>query len=115
MTDAKERIVPCGTCQACCRREWIVLDPAAGDVIEIYETVEVVDPRSGRAASPSMERPAATRLSRLRLLSWSRRRSRLASICWMRRFVSRALRELAAKGPPHRRGPGSRSQPRGRK
>ena len=50
MTDAKERLVPCGTCQACCRREWIVLDPAAGDVVEIYETVEVVDPRSGRAA-----------------------------------------------------------------
>jgi len=50
MTDPKERLVPCGSCQACCRREWIFLDPGAGDVAEIYETVEAVDPRNGRLA-----------------------------------------------------------------
>jgi Fe-S-cluster containining protein len=46
----KERIVPCGSCQACCRREWIILDPAAGDVIELYETEDVVDARTGKDA-----------------------------------------------------------------
>jgi hypothetical protein len=39
-------------------------------------------------------------LSRLRRDSWSRRSPRFASICWMRRLASRALRELAAKDPP---------------
>lgn len=48
VTDQKERAVPCGSCQACCRREWILLDPAAGDVIELYETEDVVNSRNGK-------------------------------------------------------------------
>jgi Putative zinc- or iron-chelating domain len=43
-----ERSVPCGTCQACCRREWIFLDRAAGDIAELYETETVIDPATGK-------------------------------------------------------------------
>ncbi len=50
MTDAKERVVPCGSCQACCRREWIFLDAASGDVVEIYHTEEAIHPVTGKLA-----------------------------------------------------------------
>jgi hypothetical protein len=46
----QERLVPCGTCQACCRREWIFLDAAAGDIAELYETETVIDPVTGKPA-----------------------------------------------------------------
>ncbi|MGH7032435.1 MAG: YkgJ family cysteine cluster protein [Stellaceae bacterium] len=48
----RERSVPCGSCQFCCRKEWVLLSPGAGDVIELYETETVFDPvrsRPGKA------------------------------------------------------------------
>lgn len=53
----KERSVPCGSCQACCQREWIILDPAAGDVIELYETEDAIDPKSALPAKALAHKP----------------------------------------------------------
>jgi Fe-S-cluster containining protein len=57
MTAKEERAVPCGSCQACCRREWIVLDPAAGDILELYATEDVFDPRTGRPVKALAHKP----------------------------------------------------------
>ncbi len=43
-------VVPCGTCHACCRRQWVVINPQAGDVPELYDTVDIVDPATGAPA-----------------------------------------------------------------
>ena len=53
----KERSVPCGSCRACCQREWIILDPVAGDVVELYETEDAIDPKSGRPAKALAHKP----------------------------------------------------------
>ena len=42
--------VPCGTCQHCCKHEWIIIDPAKGDVLELYDTTEIVNPINGQPA-----------------------------------------------------------------
>ena len=36
--------VPCGTCQHCCKHEWIILKPEEGDIVELYDTVDIVSP-----------------------------------------------------------------------
>ena len=41
------RVVPCGGCQTCCRTQWVFLDPDAGDVVALYDTVAIVHPKTG--------------------------------------------------------------------
>ena len=50
-------VVPCGTCHACCRRQWVVINPQAGDVPELYDTVEIVDPATGAPARALAHQP----------------------------------------------------------
>jgi Fe-S-cluster containining protein len=38
------RSVPCGSCQHCCRHEYVAVDPAEGDIVELYETIDVINP-----------------------------------------------------------------------
>jgi Fe-S-cluster containining protein len=52
-----EHVVPCGSCQFCCRNEWVYLSAEAGDAIEIYETEEVFDPRRGIMAKALAHKP----------------------------------------------------------
>lgn len=42
--------VPCGTCRLCCGRDAIILHPESGDKPELYQTVPVTNPLSGRPA-----------------------------------------------------------------
>jgi Fe-S-cluster containining protein len=37
-------VVPCGSCRHCCQRDWIVLFPEHGDVIESYDCERVLSP-----------------------------------------------------------------------
>ncbi len=53
----KARIVPCSSCHACCREQWVLLDPGAGDIPELYDTVEVVDPKSGAPVKALAHKP----------------------------------------------------------
>jgi hypothetical protein len=52
-----ERSVPCGSCQFCCRKEWVLLSPEAGDVIELYETETVFDPVRSRPGKALAHKP----------------------------------------------------------
>jgi Fe-S-cluster containining protein len=53
----RERSVPCGSCQFCCRKEWVLLSPEAGDVIELYETENVFDPVRSRPGKALAHKP----------------------------------------------------------
>lgn len=53
----KAHIVPCGSCHACCREQWVFLDPAAGDIPELYDTVDVVDPKNGATVKALAHKP----------------------------------------------------------
>ncbi len=58
MGNKEERhIVPCGSCQVCCRLSWVFLDPAQGDIAELYDTVEVIHPTTGAPARALAHRP----------------------------------------------------------
>ncbi len=51
------RVVPCGSCQACCKAQWVFLNPAAGDVVELYDTVEVIDSKTLAPARALAHKP----------------------------------------------------------
>jgi Fe-S-cluster containining protein len=52
------RIVPCGSCTACCRTQWVFLDPDSGDVPALYDTVDVIDPKSGAPVKALAHKPS---------------------------------------------------------
>ena len=57
MKAAENNVVPCGSCHHCCTHEWIVLKPEEGDVVELYETVDVVNPSNGLPAKALAHQP----------------------------------------------------------
>jgi len=54
---APDRAVPCGACSFCCRKEWVLLSPEAGDVVELYETEAVFDPSRKRPGKALAHKP----------------------------------------------------------
>jgi len=49
--------VPCGSCRHCCQHEWIFLRPEEGDIVELYETVDIVSPSTGLPAKALAHQP----------------------------------------------------------
>jgi len=49
--------VPCGTCQHCCKNEWILLHPEDGDIVELYDTVDIASPRTGLPVKALRHKP----------------------------------------------------------
>lgn len=52
-----EASVPCNGCTACCKRELIGLYPEQGDLAERYETVDAVNPLTGRPFKALAQKP----------------------------------------------------------
>ncbi len=49
--------VPCGSCRHCCTHEWIFLKPEEGDIAELYDTVDIVNPTTGLPAKALAHKP----------------------------------------------------------
>ncbi len=54
---AKDLSVPCGTCQHCCKDEWILVKPEEGDVVERYDTIDIVSPITGLPVKALRHKP----------------------------------------------------------
>jgi Fe-S-cluster containining protein len=49
--------VPCNGCTACCRFDLILLHPEDGDVVMLYETMEIINPMTGEPALALKHKP----------------------------------------------------------
>lgn len=57
MSEAAQHVVPCGSCHHCCTHEWIFLKPEQGDVAALYDTVDIVNPSTGRPGKALAHKP----------------------------------------------------------
>lgn len=49
--------VPCRGCTACCQHDLILIYPEHGDIAGLYETVEAIDPLTGKPARAVARKP----------------------------------------------------------